>query len=160
MAKGAWRFDIFAAMPTLSKPRTKSPRAFFLVLKLHQLVSATLDEALAQEGLTASQYTGLSLIRHHEPVTPAELSRKLGITAQSALQTVKSLESLGLISRAAIPNNKRSISLYLTEEGRQALVQADRLVLAAEKKFFSRLAAKDFKQLQDSIQLLRSEAAH
>lgn len=133
-----------------------SPRAFFQVLKLHQLVHAALEQALVQQDLTPPQYTSLSLIRHHEPITPAELSRKLGITAQSTLETVKSLEARSLISRAAIPNNRRSISLYLTDEGRVMLVQADRLVYAAEQAFFGRLKPKDFEHLQDSIRILRS----
>lgn len=147
----------FLPMPSSSKTQDASPRAFFQVLKLHQLVYASLEKALAQQELTPPQYTSLSLIRYHEPITPAELSRKLGITAQSALETVKYLEARGLISRAAIPNNKRSISLYLTDEGRLALVLADRLVLAAERAFFSKLKPKDFQHLQDSIRILRSE---
>lgn len=146
-------------MPSPSKTPDASPRSFFQILKLHQLVYATLEKALLAHDLSPPQYTTLSLIRRHEPITPAELSRKLGITAQSALQTVKNLEERRLISRAAIPNNKRSISLSLTNEGRSAMKKADRLVLASETSFFSRLKPKDFKHLQDSIRLLRSEPA-
>jgi DNA-binding MarR family transcriptional regulator len=132
-----------------------SPSAFFQVLKLHQLVYAALETALLEQNLTPAQYTSLSLIRHHAPVTPAELSRKLGITAQSASQTVQSLEARQLISRAAIPDNKRSISLYLTGAGRAALARADRLVLAAETAFFARLKPRDFERLREAIRTLR-----
>lgn len=146
-------------MLSSSKVRDGSPSAFFQVLKLHQLVYAALENALAQHGLTPPQYTSLSLIRYHEPVTPAELSRKLGITSQSTLETVKSLEARGLILRAAIPNNRRSISLYLTDQGRMALFEADDAVLAAERAFFSKLRAKEFQQLQNAIRTLRSGAS-
>lgn len=53
-----------------------SPRAFFQVLKLHQRVYATLEAALAHQDLTPPQYTALSLVRYHEPVSPAELSQE------------------------------------------------------------------------------------
>src|SRR5690606_9818605 len=79
--------------------------------------------------------------------------------AQSALCTVKTLEARGLIRRAAIPNNRRSIALFLTAEGRSAMGQADRLVLAAEQAFFARLKPKDFERLQDAIRVLRGRAA-
>lgn len=146
-------------MPSTLNNQAASPRAFFQVLKLNQLVTESLEKALAEQELTPAQYTGLSLIRYHQPITPAELSRKLGITAQSALCTVKTLEARGLIRRAAIPNNRRSIALFLTDEGRSAMGQADRLVLAAEQAFFARLKPKDFERLQDAIRVLRGGAA-
>jgi DNA-binding MarR family transcriptional regulator len=142
-------------MSSTSDTPDPSPRAFFQVLKLHQLVHSTLEVALAPQGLTPPQYTALSLIRHHQPVSPAELSRKLGITTQSTGETVKALETRGLITRAPIPNNKRSIALLLTEAGRQALSAADRVVADAEQRFFSRLSPAARQRLLVGIRVLR-----
>jgi len=142
-------------MPSSSSTPGASPRAFFQVLKLHQLVHATLEAALADQALTPPQYTALSLIRNHEPISPAELARKLGITTQSTGETVQALVSRGLITRAPIPNNKRSISLLLTDPGRQTLSSADLIVVEAERKFFARLSPRAFQRLLDGIRVLR-----
>jgi DNA-binding MarR family transcriptional regulator len=143
--------------PSSHSPGTSS-RAFFQVLKLHQRVYATLEAALADQALTPPQYTALSLVRHHEPVSPADLSRMLGITAQSTGETVKALASRGLIIRAPIPNNKRSISLRLTDAGQLALSVADLIVAESERKFFSRLSPRAFQQLLEGIRVLRDDA--
>lgn len=144
-------------MSTSSSTPRLSPKAFFQVLKLHQRVHSTLEKALGPLELTPPQYTALSLIRHHEPITPADLSRKLGITTQSTWETVKTLEARELIARAPIPNNRRSISLHLTAAGLQALSNADEVVLEAERMFFSRLSPREFQRLQDAIRQLRNE---
>jgi DNA-binding MarR family transcriptional regulator len=146
-------------MPSSYPSPRASPRAFFQVLKLHQRVYLALEAALADQALTPPQYTALSLIRHYEPVSPADLSRKLGITTQSTAETVKALESRGLISRAPIPNNRRSISLLLTDAGRSALLCADRIVVESERAFFSRLSPKALQQLLEGIRVLRGEAS-
>lgn len=119
------------------------------------MVYAALEEALASQDLTAPQYTALSFIRHLEPISAAELSRKLGITAQATWETVRSIESRGLIRRSAIPNDKRSIALQLTQEGRQVVADSDRLVLAAEEVFFSRIDAADQETFTRTILQLR-----
>jgi DNA-binding MarR family transcriptional regulator len=140
-----------------SKSGKAAPQAFFQVLRLHQMVSATLEAALAPQGLTAAQYTALSFIRHMQPLSAAELSRRLGITAQSTWETVKSLELRGWVCRSAIPNNKRSIALHLTPDGLEMAVAADRLVLAAEKSFFSRVGEADRDTFHRAIRDLRRQ---
>jgi DNA-binding MarR family transcriptional regulator len=63
-----------------------------------------------------------------------------------------------LIIRAPIPNNKRSISLRLTDAGRLALSVADLIVVESERRFFSRLSPRAFQQLLEGIRVLRDDA--
>jgi len=136
-------------------PDQDLPHAFYRVLRLYQLVGASLEAALESVAMTAHQYTVLSLIRMHSPVSSAEIARKLGITAQSAGETIKSLEARELVKRTLLPENRRTHALGLTPQGRRALTRADKLVLAAEVRFFARLSDAERKAFDGAIQRLR-----
>lgn len=132
------------------------PRAFYQILRLHQLVHNCLDEALQAVELTAHQYTVLSLVRNLAPATSALLARRLQISAQSTGETLKTLEARGLVKRGPSPDNKRLVLFTLTPEGKRMTLRADRLVAKAEAGFFDCIDASAQQSLQESIQRIRS----
>lgn len=133
-----------------------SPRAFYQILRLHQLVSNCLDVALQPATLTAHQYTILSLVRNMAPTTSALVARRLQISAQSTGETLKALEARGLVVRGDSAENRRLVLFTLTPEGKQVALRADRLVAKAEERFFSCIDAPALQSLQDSIQHIRT----
>jgi len=135
-----------------------TPRAFYQVLRLHQLVSTCLDESLGPAALTGGQYTMLSLVRRLGPTTSAQLARWLRVSAQSAGEMLKALEARGLVQRSASDTNKRIVLLSLTPAGRRLAQRADDLVAAAEERFFSVLSARDRSGFDQTIQRLRHAA--
>lgn len=132
-----------------------SPRAFYQVLRLHQLVSACLDESLAPEALTAAQYTMLSLVRRLGPTTSAQLARWLQVSAQSAGEMLKNLEARGWVARGESETNRRIVLLSLTPSGKRVVQRADQLVTAAEERFFAALSARERTAFDRTIQRLR-----
>jgi DNA-binding MarR family transcriptional regulator len=132
------------------------PRAFYSILRLHQLVHNCLDEALQPVELTAHQYTVLSLVRNMAPTTSALLARRLQISAQSTGETLKGLEARGMVQRGQSPDNKRLVLFTLTTEGRRMALRADRLVNKAEAAFFDCIDASALQSMQASIQTIRS----
>ena len=135
-----------------------TPRAFYQVLRLHQLVSTCLDESLGPAALTGGQYTMLSLVRRLGPTTSAQLARWLRVSAQSAGEMLKALEARGLVQRSASDTNKRIVLLSLTPAGRRLAQRADDLVAVAEERFFSVLSARDRSGFDQTIQRLRHAA--
>lgn len=137
---------------------TAAPRTFYRIMRLHQLVTTTLDEALEPLAITSRQYTVLAMIRRTAPVTSADLARRLGISAQSMGESHGVLERKGFISRSPSPANKRQILLVLTPEGKKVLQKADRLTDRAEQAFLKSLSPDDLAQFEHTIGQLR--AAH
>lgn len=135
-----------------------SPRAFYQVLRLHQLVSTCLEDSLAASSLTAAQYTMLSLVRRFGPTTSAQLARRLQVSAQSAGEMLKSLEVRGLVQRSESETNRRIVLLSLTTAGRRLAERADTLVAAAEQRFFAVLSDRERTGLDRTIQRLRQTA--
>lgn len=145
-------------MPASPPGLPNSPRAFYQVLRLHQLVSTCLDGALAPVALTGAQYTMLSQVRRRGPTTSAQLARWLRVSAQSAGEMLKALEARGLVQRGESDTNKRIVLMSLTAAGGRLAKRADALVSQAETQFFSALSATDLSGFDEAIQRLRHAA--
>ena len=133
-----------------------SPRAFYLVNRLHQLVAERLEEALVPFEITASQYTVLSVLSRHAPLTSAELARRLRISAQSTGESVKALEAKALLTRYSIEENRRVLVLKLTAQGQRLLKRAHALVAEVEADFFGVLAAAERQHFEAAMIKLRN----
>ena len=134
---------------------SNSPRAFYQVLRLHQLVSSCLDEALTPASLTGAQYTMLSLVRRRGPTTSAQLARWLRVSAQSAGEMLKYLELRQLVQRSESDTNRRIVLMSLTASGRRLAERADALVSAAETQFFAVLSDRERAGFDSMVQRLR-----
>jgi DNA-binding MarR family transcriptional regulator len=134
-----------------------SPRIFYRILRLKQIVAVSMEEALKPAGLTANQYTILTLVRRFAPVTSAVLARKLQISAQSMGESLKSLDSRALVSRSVSPANRRQVLFVLTPEGKKLTLKADKLVAREEDRFIASLAPGAAAALEQALTTLRSQ---
>lgn len=118
-------------------------RPFFYIHQLEQLVRLQLESTLSPLGVTAGQYMVLSLISHHEPISSAELSRLVRITAQSMGEFIKYLERKDRILRREDPCNKRVLLIETTVAGRVLLRQCEQEVDNLEREFFKSVSAQE-----------------
>ena len=77
----------------------------------------------AGSGLTAAQWTCLRFLARANGATrtPSAFARFQATSRGTATQTIKSLETRGLVRRCKVPGDGRSVRLDLTPEGRAAL---------------------------------------
>ena len=92
---------------------------------------AHLDELLKASGITALQYTALTVLEQHDGLPAAQLARRSFVTAQSIADLVRALEQRGLIARERNPENRRELLIRLTDVGRALLAEYADDVLAA-----------------------------
>lgn len=87
------------------------------------------NQQAAKYGATMS--TGFVLLNlNAEEGTPAtKIAPLMGLEARSLTRILKSLESSGLIYRAPDPNDRRSVRIFLTSEGRVKREKAREVVL-------------------------------
>ncbi|MCH8500138.1 MAG: MarR family transcriptional regulator [Marinobacter sp.] len=108
---------------------------------------------VAASKLTAAQWSALRYFAHaaESSCTPSAFAEFHGTTRGTASQTVKSLVSEGLLSRAANPGDKRSVAFRITPSGQSLLTEdpAAKLMSAIASLPDSRQ-----KQLQLDIQQL------
>ncbi|MFD9726470.1 MarR family winged helix-turn-helix transcriptional regulator [Streptomyces sp. NPDC059072] len=100
-----------------------STSLLYLVKRTELVVRARLDELLKPAGVTALQYTALTVLERHDGISAAQLARDSFVTAQSMADMVRTLEARGLIRREPNPANRRERLILLAEPGRRLLAE-------------------------------------
>ena len=108
------------------------------VFVLNQRIGTLLESALAGHGITPSEYAVYSQL-DVAPMTPSELSRRLGVKASTLSGHLNALQRRGHTDRVVDPNDRRSYRLELTTEGRQLLKQCQPLFRRAVQRLNRRL---------------------
>jgi DNA-binding MarR family transcriptional regulator len=116
------------------------PSMLYLVKQLELAVRARLDELVRSEGITALQYTALTVLERHDGLSAAQLARDSFVTAQSMADMVRALESRGLIVRERNTGNRRELLIRLTPAGRTLLASVAEPVEALESRLTTSLA--------------------
>jgi DNA-binding MarR family transcriptional regulator len=105
------------------------PRISYAIARLHQLVFSSVSEVAARYGLTALQFTTLSVLnRHGTPLSSSQLARRSFMTAQSMHEVIHRLEHDGLIERNPHPDHGRKLPASLTAKGRRVLAACEKAV--------------------------------
>ena len=93
----------------------------YLVKQVELAVRARLDELLRPDGLTALQYTALTVLERHPDMSVAQLARNSFVTAQSMANMVAALEDRGLIERHRDQADRRRLAIALSPAGHEFL---------------------------------------
>lgn len=120
-----------------------NPTLLYLLKQLELSVRARLDELMRPVGLTALQYTALTVLERHGDISSAQLARNSFVTAQTMADMVVTLEDRGLIERHRDPNDKRRLLIALTPAGRAVLEDRRPHVAAVEKRMTGALSTSD-----------------
>ena len=130
------------------------PGISYAIARLHQLVFASVSERAARHGLTALQFTTLSVLnRHGVPLSNSQLARRSFMTAQSMHEVIHRLEAEDLIERKPHPNHGRKLPALLTSKGRRVLAACEAAVAEFETtmlKGFSKADAAAFRRMVKS----------
>ncbi|GIE87523.1 MarR family winged helix-turn-helix transcriptional regulator [Actinoplanes regularis] len=125
------------------------PSLLYLVKQLELAVRARLDELVRRHGITALQYTALTVLERHDGLSAAQLARDSFVTAQSMADMVRTLETRALIRRERNPANRRELLIHLTDEGRSLLAAVEAPVRELEARMIAKLTgtrATEFRQ--------------
>jgi DNA-binding MarR family transcriptional regulator len=137
--------------------RTGSPEitVLYLIKQVELAVRSHLDEAVHTAGLTALQYTALTVLERHPELTSAELARNSFVRAQTMAQMITVLDGRGLISRRRDPNSHRQYLLSLTDEGLSTLDSLREAVQGIEEKMVADMTAAQSRQLREALHSCR-----
>lgn len=86
------------------------------VRRMSRIITRLYDDALRPFGITASQYTLLTILAQQDGVTAVEIGADLDIEKSTLSRNLKRLVALGLIEMDA-PAGRRGRGLHLTNKG-------------------------------------------
>ena len=92
--------------------------------RLNILRAAHMRKSMEQSGMHFRQIPILTFVRANPGCTQQELSAAMGLSPSSIALSTKRLEKGGFLQKKTDEENLRRKQLYLTENGRRALLQA------------------------------------
>ena len=101
-------------------------RVSYVIARLDRAIRREIAEMAAPHGLTATQFTALSVLRTGKGLSNAQLARRSYVTPQSMIEMLGTLENKGLVQRAPAPDHGRIMHVELTGEGAARAVQVRR----------------------------------
>jgi DNA-binding MarR family transcriptional regulator len=134
-----------------SAEEAEPPSLLYLMKQVELAVRARLDELVRPMGLTALQYTALTVLERHPDLTSAHLARNSFVTAQSMADMVTSLRSQHLIDRHLDAADRRRLVLSLTPAGKELLDRCRPAVADLEAEMLSRLSTTEASALRAGI---------
>jgi DNA-binding MarR family transcriptional regulator len=142
--------------PTVPEPPSATGSTLLYLMKqLEQAVRARLDELFRPEGMTALQYTALTVLERHPDLTSAQLARNSFVTNQSMADMVTTLEGRGLVERHRDPADRRRLVLALTSPGRRLLDKYRAEVAALEREMLRGLDEAQATELRGYLLVCR-----
>jgi DNA-binding MarR family transcriptional regulator len=131
------------------------PSLLYVIKQLELAVRSHLDDIVAAAGITALQYTALTVLDHHDGLSLAQLARNSFVTPQSVADLVANLERNGLVRRDRNPQNRRELIVSLTPPGRKLLTTHAHAVAALEATMTSGLTPEQVSVFRNSLDSCR-----
>ncbi|MFK4069706.1 MarR family winged helix-turn-helix transcriptional regulator [Streptomyces sp. NPDC029674] len=128
-----------------------STSLLYLVKRTELAVRARLEELLKPAGITALQYTALTVLEQHDGISAAQLARDSFVTAQTMADMVRALESRGLIHREPNPANRRERLILLADAGRRLLAEYAGPARGLEERMVEDLSAEEVTQFREAL---------
>ncbi|NSZ60060.1 MarR family transcriptional regulator (plasmid) [Agrobacterium tumefaciens] len=111
-----------------------------------RIFEAFFDE-FGSDGLSPATQATLSMIRRSPGIRQGVIAATLHILDPNMTKLVAELEARGLIVRESHPDDKRSVSLRLTDNGDAFLASVDQRVLDLDELYTASLSGKERAQL-------------
>ncbi|MFG3345717.1 MarR family winged helix-turn-helix transcriptional regulator [Streptomyces sp. NPDC048018] len=128
-----------------------STSLLYLLKRTELAVRARLDELLKPAGITALQYTALTVLERHDGISAAQLARDSFVTAQSMADMVRALESRGLVRREPHPGNRRERLIRLADPGRRLLAEYAGPARALEERMVADMSAEQVGAFREAL---------
>ncbi|TVZ04400.1 MarR family transcriptional regulator [Trebonia kvetii] len=132
-------------------PESAQPLLLYLFKQVELASRARLDEIVRPVGLTALQYTALTVLERHDDMSSAQLARRSFVTAQSMADMITALEGRALIERHRDRADRRRLVVSLTAEGRALLDRCRPEVAALERAMLAGLSADEVVALRAAL---------
>jgi DNA-binding MarR family transcriptional regulator len=144
---------------TTAAAQPAEPTLLYLMKQVELAVRARLDDMVRPAGLTALQYTAMTVLERHAELTASRLAHRSFVTAQTMADMVTTLLERGYVERHRDPSDRRRLVLALTPAGRAALDEYRPRVAALEAEMLSPLSAAEASALRRAIIACRTALA-
>ena len=117
-------------------------------LRMAQLnVFKDFDREFAGLDITPAIFGVLEILHHNKGLTQTRLATAIGLDRSSLVPLLDKLQKRNVVAREASVKDRRSNHLFLTPDGRQLLLKADKRVKLHEQRILASLSKTETRQL-------------
>lgn len=127
--------------------------AFIKIMRASESLNTRLYSIVSESGLTISQFGTLEALWHLGPMCQSEIGKKLLKSGGNITMVIDNLEKRGLVKRQRNTDDRRFISVHLTEKGEkliseifpehvQRIVNEFKVLSLEEQKEFAKMCKK------------------
>ena len=128
-----------------------APLLIYMVKQVELAARSQIDEIVRPVGLTATQYTALTVLERQDNMSSAQLARYSFVTAQSMADMITALEDRKLIERHRDASDRRRLVVALTDEGHAMLDRCRDKIDALEATMLGGLTPAQTKALRSTL---------
>jgi DNA-binding MarR family transcriptional regulator len=138
----------------MSAGTVSTQEALQLVIAMHRLLRGLRRAASGVAGPHATQLIVLALLAQHGPLRVGELAGRIPCPQPTATMTVAGLETAGLVTREADPDDGRAARVVITDEGLRTLRSLAEGEAEALTALLATVDEEDLRVLRAAIPLL------
>lgn len=125
------------------------------IMRLSRIVGAGLKDYFAEHGMETWEFDVLATLRRADkPLTAKELAAGVMIGAAALTNRVDRLVARGLVTREAVPGDRRSLHIALTEAGRELVDSVVEGHVENQRKLLSGLGREEREELNGLMRAL------
>lgn len=131
----------------------------FILSNAQNAVYNYFKKRLSDYDITPSQYALLQCLYAQDGLTPSQLAQALRLDTSSITGILGRLEKKALIERVYSKEDRRSVRIYLREEGKALWAQVDRVIEDANARITAGLDEDHYAQFLSSLSLIEHNTA-
>mgnify|MGYP005764930229 FL=1 len=126
----------------------------FLFMRCYHNTAKRITQNLQGMGLLSGQPKILECLLEQDGRTPKELGNRCALDKSTITSLLGKMEQQGLIRREVQPMDKRSVRIYLTQEGLEKGVQVQRVCSEVDASIVEGLSAQEQETLISSLRTI------
>lgn len=130
---------------------------FFQMAKANQTGIKFLNQKILGLGITPVQAMALSFLSEEDRITAGELGKKIELDSATLTGLLDRLEAARLIQRRGNPDDRRSIKIHLSPQGREKGLAAGKLIEEANREFLGAFTEAEKVMLIGLIKKMRGQ---
>ncbi len=130
---------------------------FFQLAKASQTGIKFMTQKVSGLNITPVQAMVLGFLAEEDQIIAGELGKKVELDSATLTGILDRLEGAGLIERKGNPDDRRSIKIHLTKQGKEKGFEARKLIEEANKEFLAAFTENEKKDLRSLIGKLREQ---
>lgn len=147
-------------MADIYDPKTFDPGTSvgYLVNRVRTALFNALDQELAPLEVTSAQYVIMAQLIYGMADSPSQLCQSISYDPGAMTRMIDRLEAKGLIRRVRHPQDRRALTLELTNEGKAVFPRMRVLVIDVLNRFLRGFTKAEARQLEGLLQRVLANA--